>query len=108
MKYLITIVLALTIAAGSAYAGCGKKVSSIGKLEKWDAATKTLMIAITDSSNPKEVKTKMAKLTMTPDSNIVHAGEVNGVSPADIVGKNVSVVSEHGKADYVITLADKT
>ena len=44
---------------------------------------------------------------MTPDSTIVHDGKVNSVSPGDIVGKNVSIVSEHGKIDYVITLADK-
>lgn len=107
MKYLITIALALAVAAGSVYAGCNKKVSSIGKLEKFDAATKTLVIAITNSSNAKEVKNKKAKITMTPDSTIVHDGKVNSVSPGDIVGKNVSIVSEHGKIDYVITLADK-
>lgn len=106
MKYLITTIIAVALAAGSAYAGCNKKASSIGKLESFDAATKTLTIAISDSSNPKEVKSKMAKLTMTPDSAIVHDGQVNGVDASEIVGKKISVVSEHGKIDYVITLAD--
>ena len=107
MKYIITILTVLTLAAGSAWAGCGKKMSSIGKLESWDAETKKITIAIMQSSNPKELQSKSAKLTMTPDSSIVHAGKVDSVNIADVVGKNISVVSEHGKIDFVITLADK-
>ena len=106
MKYIISIALALTIAAASAYAGCNKKMASIGTIEKFDAATKTLVVSIYDSSNPKEIKSKSAKLTMTPDSTIVHAGKVNGVSAADVVGKKASILSEHGKIDYVVTLVE--
>ncbi|MCS1410839.1 MAG: hypothetical protein M2R45_04034 [Verrucomicrobia subdivision 3 bacterium] len=102
MKYLLSIVAALALAATSAQAGCGKKVASIGQLEKFDAATKSVTIKVVDSSDPKQVKTKTAKLTMTPNSRVIAKDKIDG-----LVGKKVSVVSEHGKIDYVIALASK-
>ena len=108
MKYIITILAALAIGAGSAWAGCNKKVSSIGKLKSWDAESKMITLVVQQSSSAKQLEAKSAELTMTPDSTIVHAGQVDSVNIADVVGKNISVVSEHGKIDYVITLADKS
>ncbi len=99
MKYIITVFAALALAA-TAHAGCGKKVASIGELEKYDAETKSLTIKIVDSSDPKEVKSKLAKLTMTPDSKVIAKGKIES-----LVGKKVTVVSEHGKIDFVIVLA---
>jgi hypothetical protein len=99
MKYIITMAAVLAMAA-FAQADCGKKVASIGELEKYDAATKSITIKIVDSSSAKEVKSKSAKLTMTPDSKVIAAGAIES-----LVGKKVTVVSEHGKIDYVIALA---
>jgi hypothetical protein len=99
MKILLTIVSVLGL-AGVSYAGCGKKVASIGQLEKYDAETKALTLKIADSSDPKEVETKMATLTMTPDSKIISEAKIE-----ELVGKRLTVVSEHGKIDFVILLA---
>ncbi len=101
MKYLLTIFAALGL-AGVSYADCGKKVASIGELEKYDAETKALTLKIVDSSDPKEVEAKSAKLTMTPDSKVIAEGDIQA-----LVGKKVTVVSEHGKIDFVILLAAK-
>ncbi|HUF63611.1 MAG TPA: hypothetical protein VMN36_16160 [Verrucomicrobiales bacterium] len=101
MKQLLTIFAALGL-AGAAYADCGKKVASIGELEKYDAVTKALTLKIVDSSDPKEVEAKSAKLTMTPDSKVIAEGDLQA-----LVGKKVTVVSEHGKVDFVILLAAK-
>jgi len=108
MKYLITILAALALAATSAYAGCGKKVASVGKLEKYDAATKTLTINVAESSNSAEVKNKKATLTLTPDTKLIDGDKIAGVKIDDLVGKNISAVSEHGKAEMVIALAAKS
>ncbi len=101
MKIIITTVLALAFATAS-YAGCGKKAASIGKVEKFDAESKSLVLKITDSSDAKELKAKSAKLTLTPDTKILPEGDIKS-----LVGKRVSVVSEHGKVDYVIALSPK-
>ena len=98
---MITILAALAFAATS-YAGCGKKAASIGKLEKYDAATKTLTLKIAQSSDAKELKARTATLTMTPDSKVIAEGKI-----ASLVGKRITVVSEHGKIDFVIPLAAK-
>jgi hypothetical protein len=105
---VITFVAALGLAASSAYAGCGMKVASIGKLEKFDAATKTLTIVVTESSDAKEIKSKTATLTLTPSSKVIADGKVDAVKADDLVGKNITVVSEHGKIDYVIAMAAKS
>ena len=82
----------------SADAGCGKKNATNGTLEKYDAATKSLTIKVTSSSNPKSVKGKTTKLTLTPKSSVI------GKKIDSLVGKDVTVVSEHGKIDFVIPL----
>ena len=101
MKYAMITALALAMAATS-YAGCGKKAASIGKVQKYDPETKALTLRIFDSSDPKELAAKKAKLTLTPASKILAAEKVEA-----LVGKRVSVVSEHGKIDYVIALAPR-
>ena len=107
MKYIITTLVALTLAA-PAFAGCGKKAASTGKIEKFDAATKTLTVAVVESSDPKEVESKKATLTLTPDSKVIADGKVDGVKIDALVGKSVTVLSEHGKVEFVIALAAKS
>jgi|GEM_PF-1300216 len=99
IKYLLPILAAFALVGTSVYAGCGKKAASIGKLEAYDAETKSVTIKVMRSSDPKEAAAKTAKLTLTPDTGVV-GGEIE-----KLVGKQVSVVSEHGKVDYVIALA---
>ena len=106
MKRLLFIIASLSLVSIPAFAGCGKKVASIGKVENYDATTKAIVIAIADSSTAKELN-KKATLRMTPNSNIIDGGQINPADLNALVGKNVSVVSEHGKIDYVITLAPK-
>jgi len=98
IKYLLPILAAFALVATSAYAGCGKKAASIGKIEAYDAETKTVTLKVMRTSDAKEAAAKSAKLTLTPDSN------VSGGDIEKLVGKQVSVVSEHGKVDHVIGL----
>ena len=88
MKTILTILTVLGLAAG-AYAGCGKKVTDSGSLEKYDADTKTIVVKGAKKpfkiSSSTEVKDKDGK-----DAKI-----------EDLVGGDVKVVSEHGKADSV-------
>jgi len=107
MKYIVTTLVALALAA-PAFAACGKKAASTGKVEKFDAATKTLTVAIVESSDPKEVEAKKATLTLTPDSKIIADGKIDAVKADALVGKNVTVVSEHGKVELIIGLAAKS
>jgi len=82
MKKILSILAITTIALGSAYAGCGKVVTNEGKLKEFDAATKKVVVEGKDG--------KSATLTLTPTSE--------GAAEADkLVGKNVSIKSEHGK-----------
>ncbi len=99
MKYIITTALVIAMAA-AAQAGCGKKVASIGKVAKVDGKAKSVTITISDSSDSKQVEAKTATLKLTPETKILP-------KDAKIEGKNVSVVSEHGKIDFVIVLASK-
>lgn len=99
MKTIIITIMMLAFATVS-YAACGKKAASIGKVQKYDAETKELTVTVTQSSDAKELEAKTAKLTMTPDSKVLAEGDI-----ASLVGKEVTVVSEHGKIDYVIALA---
>jgi hypothetical protein len=105
MRHLI---VALAVAglglmfAADAQAGCGIKNATTGTLEKYDAATKSITIAVKNSSDPKEVAAKTAKLTMTPTTKVILK---KGLKIDSLVGKEVTVVSEHGKIDFVIPLA---
>ncbi|MBL9205652.1 MAG: hypothetical protein JNN01_11240 [Opitutaceae bacterium] len=85
MKTFLTLVASLTLATGIAYAGCGKKETTTGILEKYDATAKALVVKGADG--------KSVSLTLTPDSK---AANVQA-----LVGKTVTVVSEHKKIDSV-------
>lgn len=84
MKKFITIIAALGIAAGAAYAGCGKKETTKGTLQKFDAEAKAITV--------KDAEGKSVKLTLTPSVK----GDINA-----LVGKTVTVVSEHKKVESV-------
>ncbi len=85
MKTFLTLVASLTLATGIAYAGCGKKDTTTGILEKYDATAKALVIKGADG--------KSVSLTLTPESKVAN---VQG-----LVGKQVKVISEHKKIDSV-------
>ena len=53
-------------------------MASIGKLEKYDAETKTLTVAVIESSAESELKSKKATLTLTPDTKVIHGDKVTG------------------------------
>jgi len=97
-NFLIVAVAGLSLLfASTAYCGCGKKVGTTGELTKYDADSKTLTIKVTSSNDPKELESKIAELKLTPDSKVMGDAKVG-----ELVGKSVTVVSEHGKIDFVI------
>lgn len=82
MKKAFTTLAIVSLALGSAYAGCGKVVTNEGKLTSFDPATKAVVVVGKDG--------KEAKLTLTPTSK--------GADEAEkLVDKDVKVESEHGK-----------
>lgn len=82
MKKALATLAIVSLALGSAYAGCGKVVTNEGKLKSFDAATKAVVVEGKDG--------KEAKLTLTPSAK--------GADDASkLVGKDVKVDSEHGK-----------
>ncbi len=85
MKQLLTL-LTLTVLSLSASAGCGKKVTDEGTLKSYDAEKKVVTVEKADG--------KTASITLTPDTT--GADKVG-----TLVGKPVTVISEHGKADSV-------
>lgn len=85
MKKLITL-FAVASMSLSAYAGCGKKVTDEGTLKAYDAEKKEVTVTKADG--------KTATITLTPKTE--GADKVAG-----LVGKEVKVISEHGKADSV-------
>jgi hypothetical protein len=89
MKKLLTILATFALTLGS-YAACGKKVTDEGTLKSYDAETKKVVITKADG--------KSATVTLTPATT--GADKV-----ADLVGKAVKVISEHGKADSVAAAA---
>ena len=84
--------------AGAAYAGCGKKVATVGELQSYDASTKALTISVASTSQSSQ-SGKTVELTLTPDTKTMGDKAIQ-----DLVGQDLSVVSEHGKIDYVIPL----
>lgn len=86
MKKFLALIAIVSLSVGSAVAGCGKKVTNEGTLKSFDAATKTLTVEGKDG--------KAATITLTPATT-------GADKAADLVGKTVKVVSEHGKADSV-------
>jgi ABC-type oligopeptide transport system substrate-binding subunit len=85
MKHIITLLSVIALASSSALAGCGKTTTDKGKLKSFDKAGKQLVI---------EVDGKEVKRTLT-------ASTKGGDKVEGLVGKNVTVVSSHNKAESV-------
>ena len=75
MKFILSMVLVLSlgfsIASGTVFAGCGKKVTNKGTLKSVDSGTKVIVVAS---------KGEETKLTLTPGT------KANGAILADMVG----------------------
>jgi len=84
-KFLLSIAI-VALCSGSAFAACGKKVTSEGTLKSYDAEKKTLVVEGKDG--------KATTITLTPSTTGADA-------IASLIGKSVKVVAEHGKADSV-------
>jgi hypothetical protein len=84
MKKLLTLVTLVAFSAGAAIAGCGKTVTNEGKLSSINKETKEIAIQEKDG--------KTVTLKLTPGTT--------GATD-EMVGKNVKVVSEHGKVQSV-------
>ena len=95
MKFILSMVLVLSlgfsIASGTVFDDCGKKVTNKGTLKSVDSGTKVIVVAS---------KGEETKLTLTPGT------KAKGAKLADMVGKYVTIISEHNKVDSV-TLAQK-
>lgn len=92
MKSLVTLIIALAITAGSAFANCGIKDTNTGKLTAYDQETKSITVMAADGTS--------ATLTLTPNTEAKDAmGKAAKVE--DLLGQNVEVVSEHAKVDSV-------
>ncbi len=85
MKQLFTL-LALATLTLAADAACGKKVTDEGTLKSYDAEKKVVVVEKADG--------KTASITLTPETT-------GADKAATLVGKPVTVISEHGKADSV-------
>ena len=86
MKKFLALIAIVALCSGSAFAGCGKKVTSEGTLKSFDAESKTLVVEAKDG--------KATTVTLTPSTT-------GADTIATLVGKSVKVVAEHGKADSV-------
>ena len=98
IAFAVVLLAIVALSAGSAYADCGKKDATVGELESYDASTKALTLSVTQTSQNSQ-KDKSVKLTLTPDSKTM-----GGRAIEELVGQQLSVVSEHGKVDFVIPL----
>ena len=85
MKHILTALTLIAFASSSALAGCGKTVTDKGKLKSFDKDKKELVI---------EVDGKEVKRTLT-------ASTTGGDKVEGLVGKKVTVVSSHNKAESV-------
>jgi hypothetical protein len=91
MKKIIALFVASIIAAGSAQAMCGKKVTDSGTLKSYNKDSKSIVVQLAGST---------AEITLTPSTETKDAtGKVAKLE--DLIGKSVTVVSEHKKADSV-------
>jgi hypothetical protein len=97
MRLILSMILAVAVTAGAAYAGCGKKVTNEGTFKTLDADKKVIVVA---SEGGEETK-----LTLTMNTKAVGA-DGKDADLADLVGEEVTVISEHSKVDSV-TLAKK-
>jgi VCBS repeat-containing protein len=85
MKKLLGLLSLVALTFG-AQAACGKKVTDEGTLKSYDKEKKQVVVTKADG--------KTATVTLTPTTT-------GADKAADLVGKAVKVVSEHGKADSV-------
>lgn len=85
MKKFFSLIAIVTFAAGSAFAGCGKIDTTEGKLKSFDASTKVAVV---------ETKAGEKSVTLTPTSK-------GGEKAEKLVGKNVKVLSSHGKVTEI-------
>jgi len=86
MKKFLALIAIVSFSAGSAFAGCGKTITSEGTLKSFDAATKVLVVESKDG--------KATSITLTPSTT-------GADTVAGLVGKSVKVVAEHNKAQSV-------
>lgn len=96
MKVMLAVIVVCALGAGAAYANCGVKDTHEGTVTSVDAEKNVIVVAGEDG---KEVR-----LTLTAESKVTDA-EGNETKAADLVGKKVTVVSEHAKVDSVQQLA---
>ena len=97
MKKILALVASFALAS-SVYAGCGKKITSVGKLNAIDAKKKTLVL---------DVKAEDRKgLRLTPKTKITGT-DGKKVKIEDLKGQQITVVSEHGKVDSVAIVKKK-
>lgn len=92
MQKILTILTALSLAGGVAFANCGHKVTQEGKFT-YDAEAKTILVEGTE---------KPVKLTET---TVIKNAEGKEVVITELQGSKVKVVSEHNKADSVTAVA---
>ncbi len=85
MKKFLTLLAMAALTLG-AQAACGKKVTDEGTLKSFDAEKKQVVIEKADG--------KTATITLT-------SATTGADKTAGLVGKAVTVISEHGKADSV-------
>lgn len=81
MKFLFTTIAALSLALGSAQAGCGKTETDTAILKSYDKETKQLVLDVAGTAKT---------LTLTPSAK-------GGDQAESLVGKKVTVISEHKK-----------
>ncbi len=86
MKKFLALIALVALCSGSAFAACGKKVTSEGTLKSYNAETKTAVVESKDG--------KSTTITLTPSTT-------GADTIAALVGKSVKIVAEHGKADSV-------
>lgn len=86
MKKFLALIAVLSLSLVSVDAACGKKVTTEGKLKSYEAEKKALTVEDKDG--------KAVTLTLTPSST-----GADGLTA--LVGKDVKVISEHGKIDSV-------
>ena len=85
MKNICSLLAIAALSIGSAYAGCGKVVTTEGKLKSFNEETKAAVV---------ETKAGEKSFTLTPTSK-------GGKAAAKLVGKNVKVSTEHDKVTAI-------
>ena len=98
IAFVIATLAVIALNVGTAYAGCGKKVATVGELESYDAGTQAMTIKVMQTSD-KSQRGKNVQLTMTSSSKTM-----GGKAVGDLVGSRLSIVSEHDEVDLVIPL----